>query len=83
MPMWSANGFRAPDLADDAVFRQRMAEIGEYLAEARKHRLKVILAVDAAAFSGSSKADVSHNAFWSDPGLADRAAVFGKGSQSP
>lgn len=73
----------APALTDDAVFKQRMAEIGEYLAEARKHRLKVILAVDAAAFSGNSKADVSHNAFWSDPGLADRPPLFGKGSLPP
>lgn len=79
---WNANVVRkwipAPDLTDDTVFKQRMTEIGEYLAEARKHRLKVILAVDAAAFSGNSKADVSHNAFWSDPGLADRAAALWK-----
>ena len=79
---WNANVVRkwipTPDIADDAVFKQRMAEISEYLAEARKYGVKVVLTVNADAFSGGGKVDMTHNAFWTSPDLADRAAALWK-----
>ena len=79
---WNANVVRkwipAPNLADDAVFNQRMAEISEFLAEARKYGIKVVLTVNADAFSDGSDADMAHNAFWTTPGLSDRAAAVWK-----